>query len=54
VYEYLHAINEEPLNEGLLLFVSGVPMLEKKWEGIEEWEHYKKKTSMFFPLPPRH
>lgn len=39
---------------GLLLFVSGVPMLEKKWEGNEEWEHYKKKTSMFFPLPPRH
>jgi steroid 5-alpha reductase family enzyme len=39
---------------GLLLFVSGVPMLEKKWEGIEEWEHYKNKTSMFFPLPPRH
>jgi steroid 5-alpha reductase family enzyme len=37
---------------GLLLFVSGVPMLEKKWEGNEEWEHYKKKTSMFFPLPP--
>jgi steroid 5-alpha reductase family enzyme len=42
---------------GLLLFVSGVPMLEKKWEDDkntkEEWEHYKKKTSMFFPLPPR-
>lgn len=39
---------------GLLLFVSGVPMLEKKWEGNEEWEHYKKKTSVFFPLPPKH
>lgn len=38
----------------LLLFVSGVPMLEKRWEGIPEWEVYKKKTSMFFPLPPKH
>ncbi len=37
----------------LLLFVSGIPMLEKKWEGNEEWEEYKKKTSSFFPLPPR-
>ena len=37
----------------LLLFVSGIPMLEKKWDGIPEWEVYKKKTSTFFPLPPR-
>ena len=41
----------------LLLYVSGVPMLEKKWEGdkniLPEWEAYKKKTSAFFPLPPR-
>jgi steroid 5-alpha reductase family enzyme len=37
----------------LLLFVSGVPMLEKRWEGNKEWETYKKKTSVFFPLPPR-
>lgn len=36
----------------LLLFVSGIPMLEKKWEGIPEWEVYKKKTSAFLPLPP--
>jgi steroid 5-alpha reductase family enzyme len=37
----------------LLLFVSGIPMLEKKWEGNEEWEAYKKKTSAFFPLAPK-
>lgn len=37
----------------LLLFVSGIPMLEKKWEGIPEWEVYKAKTSAFIPLPPK-
>ena len=36
----------------LLLFVSGVPMLEKKYEGREDWEAYKRRTSKFFPLPP--
>lgn len=36
----------------LLLFVSGIPMLEKKWKGVPEWEVYKKKTSAFFPMPP--
>ncbi len=37
----------------LLLKVSGVPMLEKKWEGNPVWEEYKARTSEFFPLPPR-
>ena len=37
----------------LLLFVSGIPILEKKWKGVKEWEAYKKKTSAFLPLPPR-
>lgn len=32
-----------------LLFVSGIPMLEKKYEGNEEFEDYKKRTSAFFP-----
>ncbi len=36
----------------LLLFVSGVPMLEKRWAGNPEWEEYKAKTSVFVPLPP--
>lgn len=33
----------------LLLFVSGVPMLEKRWAGNPEWEAYAKRTSVFFP-----
>lgn len=33
----------------LLLFVSGVPMLEKRFEGNREWEVYKEKTSVFVP-----
>lgn len=36
----------------LLLKVSGVPLLEKRWEGNPEWEEYKRKTSVFIPLPP--
>ncbi|NLA71934.1 MAG: DUF1295 domain-containing protein [Clostridiaceae bacterium] len=34
-------------------FVSGVPMLEKKYSGRPDWEAYKKKTSIFFPLPQK-
>lgn len=37
----------------LVLFVSGVPLLEKKYEGRKDWEEYKRKTSVFFPLPPK-
>ncbi len=37
----------------LILFVSGVPMLEKKYAGRADWESYKKRTSMFLPLPPK-
>lgn len=37
----------------LILFVSGVPMLEKKYEGRPDWEAYKRKTSKFFPMPLR-
>jgi steroid 5-alpha reductase family enzyme len=37
----------------LLLLVSGVPLLEKKWAGNTEWEEYKNKTSVFLPLPPK-
>jgi steroid 5-alpha reductase family enzyme len=37
----------------LILFVSGVPLLEKKYAGRPDWEEYKKKTSVFIPLPPR-
>lgn len=37
----------------LILFVSGVPMLEKKYAGRPDFEVYKQRTSIFFPLPPR-
>jgi len=34
----------------LLVFVSGVPMLEKKYKGNTEWETYEKITPMFIPF----
>lgn len=37
----------------LILFVSGIPLLEKKYLGRPDFEEYKKKTSVFIPLPPR-
>lgn len=37
----------------MLLFVSGVPMLEKSFEKREGYLEYKEKTSKFFPLPPK-
>ena len=37
----------------LILFASGIPLLEKKYEGDVEFEKYKRRTSAFFPLPPR-
>ncbi len=37
----------------LLLFVSGVPLLEAKYKDNEAFQAYAKKTSVFFPLPPK-
>ena len=37
----------------LILKVSGIPMLEKRFEGNPDFEEYKQKTSAFFPLPQR-
>lgn len=37
----------------LILFVSGIPLLEKKYEGRADFAKYKKTTSVFFPLPPK-
>jgi steroid 5-alpha reductase family enzyme len=37
----------------LLLRVSGVTMLEKKYKGNTDFEEYARRTSAFFPLPPR-
>jgi len=37
----------------LIAFVSGIPMLEKKYKGNPAFEDYKKSTSVLIPLPPR-
>ncbi len=37
----------------LILKVSGIPMLEKKMEENPEFEEYKKRVSIFFPLPSK-
>lgn len=37
----------------LLLFVSGVPLKEKRQEKKENWLEYKQKTSMFLPWFPK-
>lgn len=37
----------------LLLFVSGVPLTEKRFKGRDGWAEYKRRTSVFIPLPPR-
>lgn len=35
----------------LILKVSGIPLLEKKYEGNKDFDKYKQRTSKFFPLP---
>jgi steroid 5-alpha reductase family enzyme len=37
----------------LILKVSGIPMLEQKMEKNPAFESYKKRVSMFFPLPAK-
>ncbi len=37
----------------LLLYVSGIPMLEAKYKDNPQFQEYKKRTSAFFPMPPK-
>jgi len=37
----------------LILKVSGIPLLEKPYEERADFQEYKRRTSAFFPLPPR-
>ena len=37
----------------LITKVSGIPLLEQKWNSHPDFEDYKRKTSVFFPLPPK-
>lgn len=36
----------------LILFVSGIPLLEKKYAGNKDYQAYAKRTSKFFPRDP--
>lgn len=37
----------------LILFVSGIPMLERKYKDNPEFQKYARRTSVFIPLPPK-
>lgn len=37
----------------LVRYISGVPMLERKYSGDGEFEKYKRTTSVFIPMPPK-
>ena len=37
----------------LIIKVSGIPMLEAKYRGNPEYEGYRRRTSSFFPVPPK-
>lgn len=37
----------------LILFISGIPPTEKRFEGRPGWDEYKKKTSVLLPLPSK-
>jgi len=37
----------------LVRFVSGVPLLEKRYQDHENYQKYAEKTSIFIPLPPK-
>lgn len=37
----------------LILFVSGIPLLEKRYKDDASYKKYAKRTSVFFPLPPK-
>jgi steroid 5-alpha reductase family enzyme len=50
---YLWLIASPLLITLFLLYVSGVPLLEKKYAGRPDWEDYKTRTSKFFPLPAK-
>ncbi len=51
-YWYVAAISPLTITT-LILFVSGIPLLEKKFAGKPGWKEYATRTSVFIPLPPR-
>ncbi len=50
--EYWQFAVISPLTISILIyFVSGIPLLEKKYQDNKEYQKYAKKTPKFFPLP---
>lgn len=37
----------------LIVFVSGIPLLERRYRSNRDYQNYSKRTSMLVPLPPR-
>ena len=37
----------------LLVFVSGIPLVEARHRGEPDWEKYRDRTSAFLPMPPK-
>jgi steroid 5-alpha reductase family enzyme len=37
----------------LIIFVSGIPLLEKRYQDNAEYQKYKLRTSSLLPLPPK-
>ena len=37
----------------LILYVSGIPLLEKRYHENPDFKAYSRRTSVFFPLPPK-
>ncbi len=37
----------------LIVFISGIPLLEEKYTGNKDYETYKQQTSILIPLPPK-
>ncbi len=54
-YAYLIAFLSPLLITFLLVKVSGIPLIEARWDkaGTKEWENYKAKTSKFIPYFPK-
>lgn len=49
----IYAIFSPVIITFLLLFVSGIPLLEKKYENNPEFQAYKRRTSAFIPWFPK-
>jgi steroid 5-alpha reductase family enzyme len=51
-YPYLALVGPVTITY-LIMFVSGVPMLEERYKNREDWKNYARKTSILFPTLPK-